>query len=394
MRWARRTAPAGLLAAALGLTAGKAHALGWTSEVVDSPPDHDAGLESSIAFDSAGRPHIAYSERIDGNLKYAHKNAGNVWVVETVDSAGLAGSGVSLALDASGMAHISYHRSADSVSTGDVRYAERHCFFGDFFCSWAITTLATGTHSPFAVGNTGIAIDGAGNIHVTFVDNATSELRYTKHDSTGWWTPMAVTPLGSGTTSIAVDSNDLPHITFSDQNAGTQGYVHVACVFILCGFSFEPIDHGDHGVIRLDGAGHAHVAYSNNSDVKYAHRACDPNATGCTWTTQTVFAGAGQLAGPSLAVTAGGVPHISFYRTVAAEVRYAHHTFFGWTNERADILGSGFGTTAIALDTAGNPNISYHDSFNNDLRHAVGAPAPLPVLGTFEAAPATAVLSF
>jgi hypothetical protein len=92
-------------------------------------------------------------------------------------------------------------------------------------------------------------------------------------------------------------------------------------------------------------------------------------------------------------VTATGVPHVSFYRTVAAEVRYAHHTFFGWTNERADILGSGFGTTAIALDAAGNPNISYHDRFNNDLPHAVGVPAPPPVLGTFETAPA-AVLSF
>jgi len=181
---------------------------------------------SSIAFDAAGRPHIAYTERIDGDLKYAHKNAANVWVIETVDSAGLVGSGVSLALDASGMAHVSYQRNNDSVSMGDVRHAERHCFFADFWCSWTVTTLATGVHSPFSSATRRSPSITAANIHVTFVDHASGQLRYTKRDSSGWWTRLAVTPFSFGTTSDRRRRQRLAHLAFADQGAGTQLCAH------------------------------------------------------------------------------------------------------------------------------------------------------------------------
>ena len=69
---------------------------GTNIQVVDDSPF--VGEYASLALDGAGRPHIAYYDLINGDLKYAYYD-GAQWHIETVDSNGYVGRHTSLALD-------------------------------------------------------------------------------------------------------------------------------------------------------------------------------------------------------------------------------------------------------------------------------------------------------
>lgn len=88
-------------------------------EVVD--PDSSAGEYTSIALDSQGRPHIAYYDFINKDLKYAWWT-GSTWIITTVDRTGDVGKYASLALDGSDLAHISYY----DVNNNSLKYASQN----------------------------------------------------------------------------------------------------------------------------------------------------------------------------------------------------------------------------------------------------------------------------
>jgi hypothetical protein len=95
----------------------------WHIETADTLDD--AGYFTSLVLDTLGYPHIAhcvgqvaYWLWVPDMLRYVYKdNTG--WHSETVDSEGEVGMWASLALDADGRPHISYHDATD----GDLKYA-------------------------------------------------------------------------------------------------------------------------------------------------------------------------------------------------------------------------------------------------------------------------------
>ncbi len=101
-------------------------ALTWNIQTVDGSAPNDEYIISSIALDSGGIPHIAYSG-YQGQLKYASWT-GSAWTLENL---GVGGSGqefLSLAIDSGNVPHIARSRALRSVlRVCAKRLAEHNC---------------------------------------------------------------------------------------------------------------------------------------------------------------------------------------------------------------------------------------------------------------------------
>jgi hypothetical protein len=355
----------------LAALAQPARALIWSIETVDHPSNAAVGQESSIVLDSAGRPRIGYRDTIHESVKYARKNADGTWTIETVDSPGFAGAGVSLALDPSGAPHLSYYSGANITATGDVRYASRSCWFFGIFCSWSKETVAAGVFSTSQAGNTSLAFDASGNPNLTYFDHTARQLKWARKIG-GSWSIANVVATSGGSVSQALDADGFPHLVFSS-SSGTVNYVRIICVFILCGWNLDPVDSGLAGTLRLDVNGQPHLSYAQGANIRYAVGAC-PASTACAWTTELVGS-AGQPLRPSLALDTCTTPHIAFLRqrgTGVADLVYARRSGT-WSQETVDLDASSTVVVSITLDAGNNPHISYQGFAGQPLKHASGS---------------------
>ena len=137
---------------------------GWEHSVVDEALIYSV---SPIMFDSIGIPHICYQVYQPLNespasypnnyiLMHAEK-VGGEWVSSIVNNTTNKGSH-SMALDASGNAHVAFIRSGDSGNSTDFVYSS------NMNGSWQETLLSSTSSS--GSGMTSIAIDASGHPHV------------------------------------------------------------------------------------------------------------------------------------------------------------------------------------------------------------------------------------
>jgi hypothetical protein len=350
----------------------------WSRETVDDPNDTAVGLHSAIALDSSGTRHIAYFDYHNARLKYARKLASGTWQIEVVDaptnSSGAFGEGVSIALDANGRPHLSYYGGyVDVTGIVDLRYAKRICSF-PLGCRWIKETVDAQVFAAGASGNTSLALDGAGNPHISYFDNPRGQLKWAKREGSAWGiTDVAATP--GGRTSMALDSNGFPHIGYSDvaDYPPQVKYAKVTCQFIFCGWEVETLDIGVLGNLKLDAGGAAHLTYRGQAySVKYAVRSCSTPTT-CSWNAQTVESTYGAASRPWLALTSGGTPRIVFV-TSDGVLRHAWKQGFIWTTEAADSPVTPYADVSMVLDPNNNPHVSYQESVQFSLRYAKKTP--------------------
>jgi hypothetical protein len=172
----------------------------WSNQSVDAA---DLGCSPgakalSIAVERDGVAHVAYSGAYPANgLKHA-TNRGGAWVVTTIDSGYIAS--VSAAVDANGHAHLVW---CDSQS--QLRYAHE-----DGTDVWTSETI--GGEAP--VTSPSLALDAAGLAHVSYATGqAGGQLRYATNAG-GSWRIVRIDGPCYGRTALALDSQARVHISY------------------------------------------------------------------------------------------------------------------------------------------------------------------------------------
>lgn len=123
-----------------------------------------------------------------------------------------------------------------------------------------------------------------------------------------------------------------------------------------------------HGVLAVDGRGHLHVAFVEADLVAYG-----TNASGA-WVWEDIPGAADGESQPSLAVGAGGEPHLVFGRLHSSSVNlcYATKTSAGWLVEELAGIVPG-GSSSIALHGGMTPHVAF-ESLTEGLYYATRAP--------------------
>jgi Tol biopolymer transport system component len=138
----------------------------WQTEVVDA--DGNVGRSTSLQVDAAGQLHLSYSDETNTALKYARFD-GTAWHIETLDSIWSA-IFTSLAVDTAGRPHIVY------LSDG-LRYA----YFNG--TAWEFTVLDSTAGAGYFPS---IALDTEDRPHITYLDSSRSNILYLYDDGGAW----------------------------------------------------------------------------------------------------------------------------------------------------------------------------------------------------------------
>jgi RHS repeat-associated protein len=324
-----------------------------------------AGTQS-FSYDNLDRLALASSGATPNfDHTYAYNSIGNMMsatndtggAIQTVDTGG---GRSSLALDSAGNAHISYY----DWTNGDLKYAR---WTGS---GWSIQTVdSTGTVGQW----NSLALDGSGNPRIAYYDGTNGDLKYAAWTGSAW-SIQTVDSAGfvGQWNSLALDSSGNPHISYYD---GTNYAVKYA-KWTGSAWSIQAVD-SDLGAkadglgtsLALDSAGNPHIAYSVwvPTEVRYA------SWTGSAWTIQTVDSGffGNDL---SLALDSSDNPHISYFRDISrldyAPLRYARWTGSSWATYTVDNESGAGAYNSLAVDGAGYAHISYYS--NSGLRYAKG----------------------
>jgi len=324
---------------------------GWVQETVDEYVDGEGG-HTSLALDSAGRPRVSYYDYNWSNLGYADRDGGD-WEAETVDP-DVHGCYTSLAVDAGGAAHIVYFDTGDYLLEHAVQAGGE----------WQIETV---DQARTAGGANSLKLDGQQAPHISYVDSAQDEIRYAVkgggRQAAGSWVTETVADAGDGSyyTSLAVDDGGGAHVGYYyDIPLSSAQQLEYAYRDANGWHTEEVYSMNLYGSLSLALAsdGQPRLGYSESA-VVYAWR------TASGWQKEGA-SGLGRDV--SLALTADGWPHLSFYEAMNHRLVFAYKDGAGWHSEmvEADVGASG-GHASLALDASGNPHLSYFTGLPNEI---------------------------
>jgi hypothetical protein len=268
----------------------------------------DVGQYGDIALDGAGHPHISYYDSANSALRYAHWT-GTAWLTETLESGTVQGEDTGIAVDGSGNPHISY--VTYDGNTYLLRYA--HQVGG----VWQYETLDSNSEPK----HTSLALDTAGHPHISYFDWNTDCVKFLRWNGSLWESGPSVSA-DEGDTAIAVDGSGGVHIAFFQQ--GLQ--------YLFWPGSGMPTvqlidaEGYDHTSLALDSASQPHITYFDNAfDLRYVRWA------GGNWENYRVDSPGRVGEYNSLALSSDGTPHISYYDDTNGDLCYATGSAAGYT---------------------------------------------------------------
>ena len=195
----------------------------WVSIALDSTGN--VGTSPSIAIDSDDNIHITYMRTDSGNqgIKYATCSSScssvSSWTNSTIISVAASWFVVVLSIDSNDDLHLIYHNGSSYVSVGDLNYAtcSSSCATAS---SWTNITIDGTSRAGFA--GVDLVIDSSDRLHVAYSLYSTRDLKYitcsSSCTSVSSWTNLSIDTVGNvgRMPSIAVDSNDDLHISYRD----------------------------------------------------------------------------------------------------------------------------------------------------------------------------------
>lgn len=362
-RW-RTILPPTLLAVLLLVTLGigTVSATVWQVETLDS--NGDVGEGASLVLDAKGNPSISYVDTTNNWVKLARHSA-LAWRVARVPvwPAPPIGRSTSLALDKKGNRRI-------SLSTnGDLGFISSS---GGWFSFNDVDT--TGDAGP----DTSLALDSKDRPCIAYWDTITRDVKYAVPDAGVSWKITTVTEdtpqrRGDGGVSLALDRFGWPRISYYNDTFEDLDYA------AFDGKTWRIVTAVSTGIVDTSGTSLA-LDKSGRPRISYIARGFSPedprtvmlaSFDGTAWKTEVVDSSRNARGATSLALDSKGNPRITYFDSATGSLMYAARTGTAWTAEPVAPAGSNSGGTAsLKLARDGAPRIAFYDRANGDLKYA------------------------
>ncbi len=313
-------------------------------------PALGSGPDHMLALDANDSPVIAFQDA--QSVKLARRGPAG-FVVQTIESGGV-GRGVSVTVDANGVAHVAYNRNQFPYALTYARVP----------VSGAPTLEVIASTSITVVGATSIAFDEAtGEVHVgAYIDGRGY---YARRASAGGW--LFRRGMFDGNQINIALASGVPHlIASSNASVGVQASVLSHGIAVDGGFpdgglfaqstvnSTVGVSDFHEASLALDESGTPWVSFQHPSfrDLRLSTR------DGGAWVSETVTT---TFAESTSLQWFNGRPHIAFIGTSNFIPRYAVKTDAGWNISTIDPKPITVGTVSLKVDSTGAPHLTMWD---------------------------------
>ena len=315
----------------------------------------DAGLNPETQY-----CYLVYAYDSDGNISEASEEACTVssWIISNTNIGhGYRGS---IAVDSYG--RVIYGVSGGTTDGYNYRYATKTQD------AWVVEQL--NLPGPGSVYSDSMAIDSVDNAHIGY-KGPDNYLSYVTNSSGTWEAEIIDNTLSVRFSSIAVDSADYTHISYTGRPTGSPNDVIKYATNASGNWTTEVLESSNGigpGSIAVDLNGDVHISftsYGSNDDNLLIYIT---NISG-TWSTDTVATGSLNPYRCSIAVDSAGNVNIIYHDYDLYNLKHATNSSGVWVSETVDdFLTGGDQYLSLAVDSYGNSHVSYFDYRKPHLR--------------------------
>ena len=275
-------------------------------------------------------------------------------------TSGTAGSWTSIAIDGNGDVHMSYRDATDS----HLKYSKN-----------GVTPVTVDDEGDTGLWNS-LATDSNNKVHISYYDATNGRLRYAENTGGSWKLETVDDSADVGQySSIALESDNTPHISYLDATYGNLRHAVRSG-----GWTKTTVDSDGYvgyytSIAMYDDDPSISYYDLTNGNLKYA------KLRSGSWGTRLAVDTDGDVGlYTSLAMESGDdYAHISYFDATNGKLKYAWcttgsdcYSILNWDNEDVhdDTYNSVGSWTSIAFDSNGIPHISYYDETDGNLLHS------------------------